>query len=99
MDVNLDGNTITNAYLSGIVGSETINLAEATVTLPPDSVTIADLAATGTPSSTSYLRGDGTWSNPTGGGAPVTLTGDAVGSGTVPSPSRSRASTVPPWQD
>lgn len=31
-------------------------------------VTIAGLSATGTPSATTYLRGDGTWSTPAGGG-------------------------------
>ena len=32
------------------------------------SVVIADLAATGTANSSTYLRGDGTWNTPTGGG-------------------------------
>jgi len=32
-------------------------------------VPVADIAATGTPSSSTYLRGDGTWSTPAGGGA------------------------------
>jgi hypothetical protein len=32
------------------------------------SVAVADLGATGTPSGTTYLRGDGTWSTPAGGG-------------------------------
>lgn len=31
-------------------------------------VPVADIDATGTPSSTTYLRGDGTWSTPAGGG-------------------------------
>lgn len=30
---------------------------------------VADINATGTPSATTYLRGDGTWSTPAGGGA------------------------------
>lgn len=33
-----------------------------------DLVTISDIDATGTPSSTTYLRGDGTWATPAGGG-------------------------------
>lgn len=33
-----------------------------------DTVGVADINATGTPSSTTYLRGDGTWATPAGGG-------------------------------
>lgn len=33
----------------------------------PQNVGVNDLKATGTPSSTTYLRGDGTWSTPSGG--------------------------------
>lgn len=33
-----------------------------------DSVTVGEISATGTPSSTTYLRGDGTWATPAGGG-------------------------------
>jgi hypothetical protein len=35
--------------------------------LPDGSITPADIAATGTPSSTTYLRGDGVWSTVSGG--------------------------------
>src|SRR5690606_17977505 len=49
-----------------------------------NSVGVADIDATGTPSSATYLRGDGTWETPAGGGSgtPATveelraLTGD-----------------------
>lgn len=34
-------------------------------------IPVADIAATGTPSATTYLRGDGTWSTPAGGGGSV----------------------------
>jgi len=33
-----------------------------------DAVGIAELSATGTPSATTFLRGDNTWSTPAGGG-------------------------------
>lgn len=42
-------------------------------------VPIADIAATGTPSSTTYLRGDGTWSTPAGGGGAVDSVNGATG--------------------
>jgi hypothetical protein len=35
--------------------------------LPDGVVTVSDISATGTPSSTTYLRGDGTWSTVSGG--------------------------------
>jgi hypothetical protein len=37
--------------------------------------------ATGTPSSTTYLRGDNTWATPSGGGGITALTGDVTASG------------------
>jgi hypothetical protein len=36
-------------------------------------VPVADIDATGTPSGTTYLRGDGTWATPAGGGSPAAL--------------------------
>lgn len=35
--------------------------------LAANGVTVAKISATGTPSSSTYLRGDGTWSSPAGG--------------------------------
>lgn len=57
-------------------------------------VPVADIDATGTPSSSTYLRGDGTWSTPAGGGGgavdsvngatgTVVLDQDDVGDGTT----------------
>lgn len=46
--------------------------------------TVGDLVASGTPSSTTYLRGDGTWATPAGGGGgggTVTSVGVSVGTG------------------
>lgn len=45
----------------GVVGGVPASLPVLT------SVGVADINATGTPSSTTYLRGDGTWSTPDGG--------------------------------
>jgi len=42
-------------------------------------VPVADIDATGTPSSTTYLRGDGTWSTPAGGGGAVDSVNGATG--------------------
>lgn len=58
--------------LSGAVtgsGSTTI-----TTTLGTGVVGITNLSATGTPSSTTYLRGDGTWATPAGGGGSSSYT-------------------------
>lgn len=53
--------------------------------VPNASVSIAGISATGTPSSTTYLRGDGTWSTPSGGGTSLSGTGYVKMSGTTPS--------------
>lgn len=41
-------------------------------------IALADFSATGTPSSTTFLRGDNTWSTPSGGGTPCTTTGSSL---------------------
>lgn len=45
-------------------------------------VAIADLSATGTPSSTTYLRGDNTWGTPAGSGTTVTIASGTSALGT-----------------
>jgi hypothetical protein len=45
---------------------------------------ISQIAATGTASSTTYLRGDGTWSTPPGGGGSGTVTSVQLAAGTGP---------------
>lgn len=49
-------------------------------------IVIADLSATGTPSSTTFLRGDNTWSTPAGGGTVTSIaTSAGVTGGTITS--------------
>jgi hypothetical protein len=71
--------TVTAADVSAVPTSRTVNgkALSANITLDATDVGaradgwkpgVADIDATGTPSSTTYLRGDGTWSTPAGGG-------------------------------
>lgn len=56
--------------LSGaITGSGTTSIA---TTLAAASVSISNISATGTASSTTFLRGDGSWATPSGGGIALT---------------------------
>ena len=57
------GNTSLSGNLA-VTGTTTLTGA---VELPDDTVDIADLSATGTASSSTYLRGDNTWSTPASG--------------------------------
>ncbi len=61
------------AYINAL-GVETVSTTDGTfIDLTPNAPTIgdvivtADLSATGTPSATTFLRGDNTWATPTGG--------------------------------
>ncbi len=65
----IDNSAVTNAMLAGSIAYSKLNLAS--------SLVIADFSATGTPSSTTYLRGDNTWATIAGGGD-VTKVGTPV---------------------
>ena len=75
----------TGAY-SDLTGKPTLGSLAA-----KNQAAMADLAATGTPDNTTYLRGDGTWTTPpsapvtsvNGATGAVTLTQDTVGDGTT----------------
>lgn len=55
--------TFFSGAYADLTGKPTLGLLSA-----KDTVTVSDVSATGTPNSTTYLRGDGTWSTPAGGG-------------------------------
>ena len=52
----------------GDKGDITVSNSGATWTIDNAAVTVAKISATGTPSSSTYLRGDGAWETPAGGG-------------------------------
>lgn len=55
-------------------------------TIANSAVTVAKISATGTPSATTYLRGDGSWSTVSSGGyTPVIVDFNASGTHTIPS--------------
>jgi hypothetical protein len=56
-----------------------------TVAVPDASFTISKLSATGTPSASTYLRGDGSWQSPPGGGSAHIIT-DEGGAGLTAQP-------------
>ena len=53
----------------GDKGDITVSGSGATWTIDNSVVTVAKISASGTPSSTTFLRGDGSWQAPSGGGA------------------------------
>ena len=64
---------VTAVHLAGAESISGIKTFTAVPVLPASTVTIPNLAATGTPSTTTFLRGDNTWSTPAGGGAAATV--------------------------
>lgn len=52
----------------GDKGDITVSNSGQTFTIDNAAVTVAKISATGTPSSSTYLRGDGAWATPSGGG-------------------------------
>lgn len=53
----------------GDKGDITVSNAGQTFTIDNAAVTVAKISATGTANSTTFLRGDGAWAAPAGGGA------------------------------
>ena len=63
------------------VGAESSNVSQLSVSL----IGIADLSATGTPSSTTFLRGDNTWATPSATGVTSIATTSPITGGTITS--------------
>lgn len=79
--ITLGGNLTTAGILtqSGAFSTTITSTASTSVTLPTSgtiisSVTALNGAVTGTPSSSNFLRGDGTWAAPAGGGTVTSIT-------------------------
>jgi hypothetical protein len=60
---------LTNSIVAGDLTSDSVTNAK----VADDAVGIAELSATGTADSTTYLRGDNSWATPAGGSSAVTI--------------------------
>jgi hypothetical protein len=95
--VKISGTTISYDNSTYLTGNQTITLSGAvtgsgattiTTTLANNIVGIANLSATGTPSSSTYLRGDNTWATITAMTNPMTTQGDTIYGGASGTPTR-----------
>ena len=62
----------------GDKGDITVSSSGATWTIDNSAVTVAKISATGTANNTTFLRGDGAWAVPSGGGGSVDYIPDAI---------------------
>jgi len=77
----VNGNTVNASDLNNVANAINAGPAANSITntmMADDSVGIAELSATGTPSSTTYLRGDNTWATPSGGGGSPVYPSDTL---------------------
>lgn len=102
--VKSTGGTISYDTSTYITGNQTITLSGAVTgsgtttiatTLASSTVGITNLSATGTPSSTTYLRGDNTWATVSGGFSnPMTTLGDMIYEDATPTAVRLAGNTA-----
>ena len=66
---NLTTGTVSAALMPALTGDVTTTAGSLATTIANNAVTTAKINATGTASATTFLRGDGSWSTPSGGGS------------------------------